>query len=93
MSHWDWVVATTQFDRTRVGRRRLGGVRLDAVRSDGLLEGLGLRRGDVVWTANGQAITDSDALQRAIGGLTEPGHMTLVVNHGGQRLAYDYDSH
>ena len=67
MSHWDWVAATTQLDRTPAGRRQLGGVRLNAVRSDGLLESLGLRRGDVVWTANGRAITEADALQRAIG--------------------------
>lgn len=90
MSHWDWVAATT---RLRASGLRFGGSQLIALRPSGLLESLGLRRGDMLWTANGQVINDIEALKRAISGLAEPGRMTLIVERKAQRLSYDYESH
>jgi hypothetical protein len=91
LSHWDWIAATTQL--RRASGLRFNGAQLTALRPSGVLERLGLRRGDVLSTASGEGINDIEALKRALSGLAEPGRVTLVVGRNARRLNYSYESH
>ena len=90
-AHWDRVEQTTRAVAWRHGRRR--GLRLLALRRAGLLDSLGLRKGDVLRAVNGHAIRSPDDLQEAITRLGEGERVTLALERRGHRLAIDYDAH
>lgn len=68
-----------------------GGFALQEVESGSLIEQLGLRAGDVILSANGQALRSTDDIMRAYQGSQGMSQVRLEVSRDGRRVQYLYD--
>jgi hypothetical protein len=69
------------------------GVSLLQIPSGGLLEGLGMRRGDLLKTINGFQIASADGLLRARTQLSSAQRLSLSLVRSGQPMTLEYNVH
>ncbi len=70
-------------------RRVDGGLELARTPSGGILEKLGLRRGDVLHSINGFDVTDPQKMLEGYGRLPHAERITVAFSRGGQAMAID----
>lgn len=70
-----------------------GGFVLQEIESGSLIEQFGLRAGDVVLSANGQALKSPDDIMRAYQGLQGMSQVKLEVSRDGRRVQHLYEIH
>lgn len=70
-----------------------GGFALQEIEPGSLIEQFGLRSGDVVLTANGQALRSTDDIMRAYQGLQGANQVRLEVSRDGRRVQHLYEIH
>jgi general secretion pathway protein C len=68
-----------------------GGFALQEIESGSLIEQLGLRAGDVILSANGQALRSTDDIMRAYQGSQGLNQIKLEVSREGRRVQHLYD--
>lgn len=70
-----------------------GGFALQEIESGSLIEQLGLRAGDVILSANGQALRSTDDIMRAYQGSQGMSQVRLEVSRDGRRVQHLYEIH
>lgn len=70
-----------------------GGFTLQEIESGSLIEQFGLRSGDVILSANGQALRSTDDIMRAYRGLQGTSQVKLEVSRDGRRVQHLYEIH
>jgi hypothetical protein len=85
LERWSQVDETT-----RAAKVRPKGLKLRTIRDEGLLEALGLRRGDVVRRANGKSVAAKEDIRSALELLARSEPLDLEVERGGRKLTLNY---
>lgn len=68
-----------------------GGYLLREVQPDGLVEKFGLRAGDVIRSANGQAVNSADDIRRIYQQLSDARHLRLEILRDGKNEQWLYE--
>jgi len=87
LAHWGGVEATTRVEKVKRGRK---GLRLEGLRTNGLLEALGLRGGDVLLRGNGRRIARTADLRGALAALSRGKPVEIQLERGGRRVGLAY---
>jgi general secretion pathway protein C len=83
------IASTSRFKPARA-RGRFVGLRVVEMRRKGLLSSLGLRRGDILRTINGQPVADTDALLATYVGVLGSSRITLALERDRRPLTLQY---
>ena len=70
---------------------KLTGFSISFIRKGSLFEKLGVRRGDVIKTVNGQQIDSYNAAMDVYKNLSDMDNMTLVIQRGKEEMELEYE--